>query len=56
MFAAGDDVLVRATGERGTVVLALDAAGTLLVAVGDETLAFAAGDLERPWARQARCC
>lgn len=51
----GDEVIVRATEEHGRIVAVLDAAGTLLVRVGEEEFQAARDDVEHPWARHAGC-
>lgn len=52
----GDEVVLRASEERVRVVAVLDAAGTLLVAAGDEAPFQAApGEWEAPWAKHASC-
>lgn len=52
----GDEVVVRATGERALVVAIVDAAGTLLVKVAEEEPFQAErDDVEWPWAKHAGC-
>lgn len=51
----GDEVVIRATGERALVVAVVDAAGTLLVRTHDEEFQAAPDDVEWPWARHAGC-
>lgn len=53
---AGDEVVVRATGERARIVAVLDASGTLLVRVADdEPFQLERDDVEWPWTRHAGC-
>ncbi|HVM44641.1 MAG TPA: hypothetical protein VM582_01800 [Candidatus Thermoplasmatota archaeon] len=51
----GDEVVVRATGERALVLAVLDAAGTLLLRAGEDEFQAARDDVEWPWARHAGC-
>ena len=52
----GDEIIVRATGERVRVVAVLDTAGTLLVEAAEgERFETSRDDVERPWAKHAGC-
>lgn len=52
----GDEVVVRATGERALVVAVVDASGTLLLRVRDEDpFQLARDDVEWPWSKHASC-
>lgn len=52
----GDEMVLRATGERVRIVAVLDASGTALVAtLDDERFQAAADELEAPWERHAGC-
>lgn len=53
---AGDEVVVRATGERAVVVAVVDAAGTLLLQVaGEEPFQVERDDVEWPWSKHRSC-
>jgi len=51
----GDELVIRATGERAVLVAVVDAAGTLLLRVGEEEFLAERDDVEPPWARHAGC-
>lgn len=52
---AGDELVLRATGEHVRIVAVLDAAGTALVRRDDEEFQAARDELEWPWERHASC-